>query len=129
MESQTMHPEFVLNMYLDKLMILEPSELEKINAYNYFNDEAPCQLYFVCRRPKITVDPASFKAARDKMELTFKINNGDNTSDFNFIFENPFHSTALSIDSPYPHSIFSIKKKDETLITVKAGAFLQSFPQ
>ncbi len=129
MEPKTEQAELVLNMYLDKLMILQPSELTSINAYNYFDADAPCQLYFVCRRPTITVDPRSFKATRDKMELVFKVLDGGNIADFDFVFENPFHTSALSIESDPPYSSFSISKNNEPLISVKTSAFLQSFPQ
>jgi hypothetical protein len=121
--------ELVLNMYLDKLMILQPSELASVNSYNYFDTDAPCQVYFICRRPLITIDPRSFKVARDKMELTFKVKNGQMAKNFDFVFENPFQTSALTLHSDPPYSVFSIKKRDETLITVKTGAFLQSFPQ
>jgi hypothetical protein len=129
MAPKTIQTEFVLNMYLDKLMIIQPSELEYVNSFNYFNEDSPCQIYFICRRPKVTVDPASFKAARDKMELTFNVQYENKEKKFDFVFENPFQTSALTIESIYPYSVFSIKKKNETLITVKTGAFLQSFPQ
>ncbi len=129
MEQKILNPEFVLNVYLDKLMIVQPSDLEHINAHNYFDADSPCQLYFICKRPKITVDPDSFDAAFDKLELTFEIHYPAETKKFDFVFENPFYTKSLTLESEPPHSSFTIKRLDEPVITVKTSAFLQSFPQ
>lgn len=128
MEPETVKQETTLNVYLDKMLVVQPSELEHISTYNYFDEETPCQVYFVCRRPIITVDVSSFGVTKDKLELTFCIGSEGNRR-FHFSFENPFQTNALSIEAQPPYTLFSILKNGEPVINLKASTFLQSFPQ
>ncbi len=119
--------EFAINMCLDKVMILQQSDLATVSSYNYFDENSPCHIYFVCRRPRVSIEPTSFKATTETIELVFKVQRKDKFDDFPFIFENPFQDSLVTIDSEYPYSMFTFKKGDEVLFTAKAAVFLQSF--
>lgn len=119
--------EFTINMFLDKLMILQQSELEDVNSYNYFDKNSPCHIYFVCRRPRIIIDPKQFKATDESIEMLFKIQRQDQFEDFPLIFENPYKDASVTIESEYPFSTFKFLKQDKVLSRAKAAVFLQAF--
>ena len=127
MTAKRLPTEFTINMFLDKLMILQQSELEDVNSYNYFDKNSPCHIYFVCRRPRIIIDPKKFKATEESIEMLFKIQRQDKFEDFPLIFENPYKDASITIESEYPFSIFKFLKQDEVLSRAKAAVFLQAF--
>ncbi|GAL77110.1 hypothetical protein JCM19275_1402 [Nonlabens ulvanivorans] len=122
------HPtEFAINMYLDKMMILQQSELKVVNDYNYFDENSPCHIYFVCRRPRVIIDPTKFSATKKTISLHFKIQKKDKFIDFPLDFENPFKDENITVSSQYPFSTFQFKRNEETLLNAKTAVFLQSF--
>lgn len=122
------HPsEFAINMYLDKMMVLQQSELKLVSEYNYFDEDSPCHIYFVCRRPRVIIDPEKFKATKETISILFKIQQKDTYIDFPLDFENPFKDPSITIASDYPYSTFQFKRDDEILLNAKTAVFLQTF--
>lgn len=127
MTSKRLPTEFGINMLLDKLMILQQSELADVNSYNYFDENSPCHIYFVCRRPRIIIDPNKFKATEECIEMLFKVQRQDKFQDHPLVFENPYKDASITIESEYPFSTFKFLKGDKVLSLAKAAVFLQGF--
>ena len=121
--------EFTINMYLDKIMILQQSDLPSVNSYNYFDEYSPCHIYFICRRPRVTIKADSFVATDETITMTFRVQKKENFEEFTYTFQNPFGTDKVSIESEYPYSVFSFIKDGETVWKCNAAVFLQSVPR
>ena len=52
--------EFEINMFLDKYQILQQQELKWVSKLEIFSKNEPCNIYFILKRPRITIDPEYF---------------------------------------------------------------------
>ena len=113
-------------MNLDKMMILQQPELKSVNEFNYFNEDSPCHLYFICKRPRLTIDPESFEVTKEYIKLTFKIQKQNTFEVKEYKFTNTFVRDDIKMKSEYPNNIFQLYTEDEILVDAKVGPFLQS---
>jgi hypothetical protein len=121
--------EFAINMVLDKVIILQQSELPIVNSYNYFNEDSPCHIYFICRRPRITIKPDAFVVTKENITLTFKVQKQDKFEEYTYTVTNEFDTTNVSIETEYPYSTFSFVCEGEKVLHCKAAVFLQAIPR
>lgn len=118
--------EFAINMNLEKMMVLQQSELKFVNQFNYFDEYSPCHLYFICRRPRLSIDPEKFEVTNDYISLTFKIQKQNIFEEKEYKFDNTFKRDDILLETKYPHNTFQLKTKEETLVDAKVAPFLQS---
>lgn len=118
--------EFAINMNLEKFMILQQSELEFVNEKNYFDENNPCHLYFICKRPRITINPKRFKVTKKYIRLTFNVQRQDEFETKEYKFTNTFKRDDIKIKSDYPNNIFQLYTDEEILVDAKVAPFLQS---
>ncbi|MFC4872095.1 hypothetical protein [Negadavirga shengliensis] len=121
--------EFAINMNLEKMMILQQSELQFVNQFNYFDEYNPCHLYFICKRPRLTINPNKFQVTNEYLSLTFVVQKKNEFEEFELKFENNFSTEDIQLVSDYPHNIFKLTTNGETLVDAKVSPFLQSFPR
>lgn len=118
--------EFAINMYLEKMMILQQPELKSVSQINYFDEKSPCHIYFICKKPRLTVIPEKFEATEEHIKMTFGINRKGIIEEIEYKFSNDFESKYIHIVSSYPYNIFQLKSKDEQLLDAKVSPFLQT---
>lgn len=118
--------EFAINMCLEKMIILQQTELGQVNQMNYFDANDPCHLYFIGKRPRVIVDKDSFKITDTHIELNFKIQNKEKFEDLPLKFINEFTGPKIEFKSTYPYNIFEIFENDELVTSAKVSPFLQT---
>jgi hypothetical protein len=118
--------EFAINMNLEKMMILQQPELKHANQFNYFDEYNPCHLYFICKRPRLTIDPEKFEVTKEFIKLTFNIQRKNKFETKEYKFDNTFSRDDIKIKSEYPNNIFQLYTDEETLVDAKVAPFLQS---
>uniref|UniRef100_UPI00404A45EB hypothetical protein n=1 Tax=Fulvivirga sp. TaxID=1931237 RepID=UPI00404A45EB len=117
--------EFAINMCLDKMMILQQSELAQVGSFNYFDKYSPCHIYFIGKRPRVIVDKDVFNIAEDYIEMNFKIQKEDSWEELPLKFENGFKDAKVEFKTIYPHNTFEIYVNEELFVAAKVSTFLQ----
>lgn len=118
--------EFAINMNLEKMLILQQSELEIVNELNFFNANSKCHIYFICRRPRVVIDPKKFKVTEKYIELTFKIQKENEFSELTLKIRINLGTTSIELKSDYPYSSFQILSNGKIVLEGKAILFLQA---
>src|SRR5690606_9025823 len=119
--------EFAINMNLDKLMILQQPELKFVSEYNYFDENSPCHIYFICKKPRLTIIPEKFESTDDYLKMTFGINRKGIIEEKEYKFTNNFKTKDIEIVSSYPFNIFQLNSKEGQLVDAKVSPFLQTY--
>lgn len=119
--------EFAIIMNLEKMMILQQSELEMVNEQSYFNEASPCHLYFICRRPRLTVNPDSFKI--DKKSVSFKIHvhYESERKEHELKFQNNLGTTKAKLISDFPYNKFKVVTENGVWCDAKVSPFIQHY--
>jgi hypothetical protein len=118
--------EFAINMNLSKLMILQQQELDMVAETNYFDGFSPCHIYFICKRPRITIDRSGFRSSKELLEFQFKIQKEDQFQRLNLKFQNIFPDSDIRLVTEFPFSIFELQGAKGKLMRAKVATFLQS---
>jgi hypothetical protein len=113
-------------MYLEKMIILQQTELGYVNQMNYFDEEDPCHLYFIGKRPRLTIDKDSLKVTDSYIELNFKIQNEESFQDLPLKFKNELKGPKIELKTKYPYNKFELFDNDELVTSAKVSPFLQT---
>jgi len=124
--SKRLPTEFAINMNLEKMMILQQPELKSVSQFNYFDENSPCHIYFICKKPRLTVIPEKFEVTNEFIKMTFGINRKGVIEEKEYKFVNNLGTKDIEIISTYPFNIFQLKSKDKQLVDAKVSPFLQS---
>lgn len=99
--------EFAVLMYLDTYQILQQTELEIYGkTQTAFTENNPCNIYFILKRPKVTLDPKYCIKDKNSFELRYFIHEQDkkherkfrtkiNTDEYDFYTEYPYNYFGL----------------------------------
>ena len=107
---------------------LQFDDLDMISSMNLFNEQYPCHIYMICRRPRVIIDITKYKYHGDSIDLSFKIQNKENYNTLNITCSNPFGNDYLEIESEYPYNKFYFKSEGRKVIA-KTAVFLQNLPR
>jgi hypothetical protein len=118
--------EFAINMYLEKMMILQQTDLHQVNEAKYFDENSPCHLYFVGKRPRVTIDKDSFKVKDTHIELNFRIQKENSFIDLPLKIANNFIGPKIEMKTKYPYNTFEIYENDILYMGANASVFLQT---
>jgi len=117
--------EFAIVMNLHKMMILQQSELPNVNSHNYFDEYSPCHLYFVCKRPRITINPEKFIVNEENLFLTFQVHKKGEITEHQMEFRNNLGTTEIKLESEYPNNKFKLVTEKGVWLDAKVSTFLQ----
>lgn len=118
--------EFAINMNLDRMMILQQSDLKHVGSMNYFNSDSPCHIYFICKRPRITIDNTQFEVTTDYIGFNFKIQNETSFQNLPIQIENSFNSIDIKLITKYPFNTFELLVNGARLFQARVPIFVQS---
>jgi hypothetical protein len=106
--------EGFLAMYLQKYQLILGSDLEMYQQVDdrVFNEENPCNIYFVLKRPKITIEPSSFKSEGKLAKFDFKIHHQNSFDILNMVTEFSNSETPLKLITEYPFNLFKIQEEN-----------------
>jgi hypothetical protein len=103
--------EFAVLMYLDKYQILQQTELELYTKYQKtFTDENPCNIYFILKRPKTTIDPDYSVKDHKSLELKYFIHVEDKKYERRFKV-NKSNIQEYNFHTQYPYNYFNLIHK------------------
>ncbi len=119
--------ESFLIMYLNQYQFVLGSDLEHYaQSQELFNDKNPSNIYFVLRRPKITVDPNPIKISGNKANLNFIIHNKDKGGMVNIGFELKKAKSELEFHTEYPYNLFTLSDKNGVLLGARPSTLIDS---
>ena len=119
--------EFGIVMNLEKMMILQQSELEFVNKQNYFDKYNPCHLYFVCKRPRLTINPDHFEIDEQTISIKIRVHKENNVEEHKLKFYNNLGTTDAKLITTYPYGRFQVTTKNGTWCDAKVSPFVQSY--
>jgi hypothetical protein len=121
--------EFAINMNLEKLMILQQPELKAVNDQNYFDESNPCHIYFIGKRPRISIDPDDFTINNETLDFHFNIQYGNSFQKRALRLRNDMGTSNVRMVSQYPFTTFTLYEKDTNaqLFFGKSALVLQQF--
>ncbi len=121
--------EFGINMYLDRIAILQQQNFNLLSKTNYFSKEDPCHIYFVGMRPRISIDIDNFKVDKKEISFQFKIQDKDRFKIIPFVIPNDTCTTNIEIKSEYPYTYFDFYFNDQLNLQTNAAIYLQHLMQ
>ena len=104
--------EFAVNMVGGRHALLQQDDLDSEEVRAYFNEDHPCHIYMVCRRPRVTILPGDVKFTASTFEGSVTVQEGESTRKEVFSVRWP-DATGLVFDSKYPYNIFGIITPDD----------------
>lgn len=119
--------ESFLVMYLDKYQFVLGSDLEYYAKSNgTFTNGYPCNIYFILRRPKVTIDPNSIRINRNKANFDLLIHHHINGGrvPMSIILEKA--KSKVKFQTQYPYNLFTFSDKDGVLFGARPGTLIDS---
>lgn len=65
--------ESTIGFFLGKHQISQQDEFDVIIHDDFFEKNNPCNIYFICQRPKVFVEPESFQYNEESITIDFLI--------------------------------------------------------
>jgi len=112
-------------MSLEKMMILQQSELSIVGEFQYFDEENPCHLYFIGKRPRVTIVPQKFHYDNKLIYFTFKVQREDSYEEIDLKVTHSFKDDEIGIESKYPYNSFKIMVDGSERYMAKVSPFIQ----
>lgn len=94
-----------------------------------FTEKEPCHIYFILKRPRITIDPDYFKTNDEYYELRFKIQIKDKYEGEIHRFYHPQNNKVVKITTEYPYNYFTAISEKGDIADIKVGAFIDTIQQ
>lgn len=94
-------------------MFLQQNELELWSkTQNTFTEASPCNIYFILKRPRLSVDPNFFNVTADYIELKYYIHVREDKLER--ILKVPFkgHPLTTYMESKYPYNFVTFKDQE-----------------
>ena len=119
--------ESFLVMYLNKYQFVLGSDLENYAKSNEtFTNGYPCNIYFILRRPKVTIDPDSVKINGNKADFDLIIHHHINggIAPMSIILEKA--KSEINFHTQYPYNLFTFSDKNGVLFGARPGTLIDS---
>lgn len=120
--------EGLLSMYLETYQFILGADLEMYakEQNETFNKKNPCHIYFILRRPKVTINPDSFKTSGNKAQFDLTIHQKDGYGVINIATEFAEAKSNLELITEYPYNLFVIKDKKNTHMVARPSTMIDS---
>lgn len=120
--------ESTIGFFLGKHQISQQDEFDVIIHDDFFEKNNPCNIYFICQRPKVFVEPESFQYNEESITIDFLIQQKNDKLRKTVVIENPYHDAEYQLKSNYPFNYFEIIDENESRIfAIKSSYFLDLF--
>lgn len=119
--------ESSLLMYLNQYQFVLGSDLERYSKSDEtFSKNNPCNIYFILRRPKVTVNPNPTSINGNQIGLEFLIHNKSDIRILQLSFEFKKAKSELEFKTDYPYNLFTISDKKGVLLGARPSTLLDS---
>lgn len=119
--------ESFLAMYLDKYQFVLGADLEGYAKSNEtFTNGYPCNIYFVLRRPKVTIDPDSIKIMGNKADFELVIHHHGKgvVVPMSIVLEKA--ESELKFHTQYPYNLFTFSDRNGVLFGARPGTLIDN---
>ncbi|HEX3102931.1 MAG TPA: hypothetical protein VHQ22_00675 [Terriglobales bacterium] len=115
--------EFALNMLASQKLLIQQEDLPGLVGADIF-DENPCHIYMICRRPRISLNPAGFKVTDLEITGELRVQRGYEFDSHQFSLRNHLGTSELSLDCPFPHNFIRLRNKSGEILSGIKSAIL-----
>jgi hypothetical protein len=115
--------EYSIIMKMTKITLCQQDDLESEIIRQEYNEDFPCHIYFICRRPRIMIVPEKCFFNKELMTLTFSI---QKKLDFlEHVMTGSVHEDCsdFKLISNYPFNKFQILKHGEIVVEAKSALY------
>ncbi|SKB35141.1 hypothetical protein [Maribacter arcticus] len=117
--------EYSIGMYLNKYQFLQQTELELFaKTQKVFTEDTPCHLYFILKRPRLSLDKDYFVQDQDFFEFKYYIHVQDEKHERLFRIGKPSDSKNFMLMCEYPYDTFKITDNGKINANFKLAAIL-----
>ena len=119
--------ESFLVMYLNKYQFVLGSDIENYAKSNEtFTNVYPCNIYFVLRRPKVTIDPDSITINGNKADFDLIIHHHNNGGIVPMSIILDKAKSEVKFQTQYPYNLFAFSDKNGVLFGARPGTLIDS---
>ena len=119
--------ETFLIMYLNQYQFVLGADLENYaKAGDLFDEKYPCNIYFVLKRPKVTVDPNSIKVNKKEVEFNLRVHIKDKVKVVNTYCKFLKAKSKIEYLAPYPYNFFAFRDQEKALMVARPSTLLDS---
>lgn len=117
--------EFAINMFLSSYQFLQQTELESFSRLQKtFTDTNPCNIYFIVKRPRLSLEPDYFVVDENYIELKYYIHIQDNKIEKLFRLKRKKGVSDIKMKSEYPFNYFEINDGKKLNIKYKLAVVI-----
>lgn len=119
--------ESFLAMYLDKYQFVLGADLEGYAKSNeMFSKDIPCNIYFILKRPKVTIDPDSFESQGKEVKFNLIVHQPNSYSVINIVSEIKNAESKLELYTEYPYNLFAIGHNRKLLLVARPSSLIDN---
>jgi|GEM_PF-520232 len=119
--------ETMVSIYLSNYQIVLGADLDDYsNRQDFFDDENPCNIYFILRRPKVTIDPESIKIRGKKAKFSLLIHSRERIAEIKMGCEFKKATSKIVCHTEYPYNLFLFRDEDKPLMLARPGTLIDS---
>jgi hypothetical protein len=120
--------ETFLVIYLNRYQFVLGSDLESYagNKNESFNDDNPCNIYFVLRRPKVTVDPDSIKIKGKKAHFNLLVHLKEQIGVIPTMIKFKHAKSKIEYITEYPYNIMAFRDQESALMVARPSSLIDS---
>ena len=115
--------EFSIDMKMSKVSLCQQDDLDSDLIKTEFNDDYPCHIYFICRRPKVIIVPEKCKFYGNFMELTFSVQKEFKYQDRTLRLLGERSCNDFELKSRFPFNRFQILDKGVQIIDARSSLY------
>ncbi|UTG61525.1 hypothetical protein J2O09_00735 [Elizabethkingia anophelis] len=121
--------ESFLSMYLDKYQFVLGADLEAYaKSDEMFSKYMPCNIYFILKRPKVTIDPDSFKSKGKEARFDLIVHQPHVKNAISIVTEIQNTESELELFTEYPFNFFAIGNKRKSLLVTRPSSLIDHIP-
>lgn len=124
----TFGAEGFFNTYLSNYQMLLGVDLEMYSKQNdqLFNKDNPCNLYFILKRPKVTINPDSFRSEGKNAYFDLIVHEKEELKVISIGVELKKAESNLKLVTEFPFNMFTIEDNEGILLVARAGTLIDS---
>ena len=117
--------ETFLSMFLSQYQFVLGADLDIYSENDgIFNDDNPCNIYFILQRPKVTIDPKSFSSNENRALFDFVVHNKEDKQRISLSIGLPKAESEIKLITNYPFSEFELADDTKTLLIARASSLI-----
>lgn len=123
--------EFSTGVYLAKYQFLQQTDFSELSKIQNDFDISNCHIYFICKRPRLSLDKDYLKQEADYIELKYYIHIQDKKEKrfLQIAIPKNVEPLAITLDTRFPFSYFELTSKNGKIGPFKLAEFVDRYQQ